>query len=168
MNFIFTIVTLACGMLVGVIATFVAKNKKSKTLTGIAWLGVLFILFLTMVVGYLCEQQTNSKHFLPFMPWVTTATIVIYGIFWGIVISLSSEVKQAFKEKNENLTLAGAAGFTVLPLALWIVLSIGTPYSCWSCLAFSVFLGFTVASVLWFFFSITCWMLKTNKKNPCF
>ncbi len=166
MNLLLTLLTLAGGIFIGSAGVFLSRKKMSNIQNVFAWFGLLILLFAVGTIGILCEEKVNTSHIFPFISEITTAAIIIYGIFLGIVISLSSEVKQAFKEKNENLTLAGAAGFTVLPLALWIVLSIGTPYSYWSCLAGAIFLGFTIASVLWIIFSFATYLFNTQK-NPC-
>jgi len=160
MNFIFTLVTLAMGILFGSAGASLSKKRMSRAKTTFAWLGMLPLLCFCCIIAAWCEEHVNTNLF-NFIAWIPTVLILIYGTILGVYGSFIPELKKELKEvkKIEWITLACINILTILPAILWIIMGILSPWNCWNSLAIGVALSLTLTTALWIFFHFA-WILK--------
>ena len=161
-NFIYTLLTLAAGILLGSAGVFLFTKKLSDIQTVFAGLGMMLLLCICGAFALWCEEMSGNPHSL--IPWfdiISTAIILFFGVYLAMVLHSQAEIKKALKEwkKRDWISIAAATLLAKLPLIIWIVMSLLSDHTCWVALAVAIGISITTVTVFYFLLNFA-WILK--------
>ena len=161
-NLVFTLLALAAGVLLGSAGVFLFTKKLSDTQTVFAGLAMMLLLWICGAFALWCEEMSGNPHSL--IPWfdiISTAMILLFGIYLAIVFHSRKEIKKELKEwkKRDWISIAAATLLAKLSLIIWIVMSLLSDHTCWASLVAAI--GISLIAVTVFYISLNfTWVLK--------
>lgn len=168
-NFIYTLLTLAAGILLGSAGVFLLRKNLNRFLKTLLWIAVICPATVAGIAFSIwCENQVHPHSLSSILSAIVAVAIYAYGIFLSITIHFRNEVKEALKDakKIEWITAACTRLLQQLPTVLWVVLLLDM-WDCYSTMATAIGISIIALIVLWFLFHFA-WWLKYHTKNPRF
>jgi len=154
MYFIYTLLTLAAGMLFGKAATF----KTSKMWQKIVGLPILFCL--CVIVAIWLDNLMHQNSLVPILNRIFNLGLMLYGVFLAVAFFRRKEILEEAKDAGKRSWIATASLIVIakLPPLLFIIM-LFFPWSAWEAAISAVGAGLIIAAVLWISFHFI-WVLK--------
>lgn len=155
MYFIYTLLVLAAGMLLGKAIAFQTEKKWQK----IVGLPILFCL--CVIVAIWCDNQMHPTSLMPIISKSLNIGLMLYGAFLGATLACRKEIKEESRDSGKInwITIAAIRILAVIPPMLWIIFLLLSPWDAWKAALLAIELGIVAATVIFLAFHFV-WVLK--------
>ncbi len=156
-NIIYTLLTIAAGMLLGVAGVFLSRKRMSPIKIVFSCLGMMFLLWGCGTIGILCQQKICHTDNLDWFDIIAVAVVILFGFIAGEFTALIPLIRQEIKqgEKLDWRIMIYSCALIVTPLALWgYALYHGSLFSTLNLLSVMVIGGFAIIGIIFIVDSI--------------
>ena len=151
MNLIFTLLTIAGGMLLGSAGVFLSRKRMSPIKIVFSGFGMMFLLCGCGIIGILCQQKICHTDNLDWFDIITVAIVILFGFIGGAFVALLPQIKKEIRQdkKLDWRVIIYACAFIITPLTMWgYALYHGSVFSTLNLLSVMVICGFTIISII--------------------
>ena len=162
-NLIYTLLTIAAGMLLGVAGVFLSRKRMSPIKIVFSCLGMMFLLWGCGTIGILCQQKICHTNNLDWFDITAVAIVIFFGFTAGTFIALIPQIKQELKQGKKLIwrAITYPLAIIVTPLILWgYALNHGSVFSTLNLLSIMVIGGFAIIATIFIVDSICFYIWK--------